>query len=147
MSKKNFKLDKVDKNSLKDFVKKSKEEKRAFILLLLDNGLKNAQIADILGISLNTVTNIKKKYLEKGLDSALNDKPRLGQPKKYDDIKEAEIIALACTDPPQGRKQWTIRLIAEELNKKPGFETITRETVRLVLKKTKQNHGLKKCGV
>jgi len=55
--------------------------------------------------------------LQEGLDSALNDKPRSGQPKKYDDGVEAEIITLTCTDPPEGRKRWTIKLLVEEMKK------------------------------
>ncbi|MDR2545819.1 MAG: hypothetical protein LBD03_09900 [Methanobrevibacter sp.] len=49
--------------------------------------------------------------------------------------KKPNIVALACTDPPEGRKRWTIKLIAETLKGKKGFETLSRETVRLVLKK------------
>jgi transposase len=99
-----------------------------------------------LDISHNTVGNIKKRYLNEGLESALNDKPRSGQPKKYDDEKETEIIALACTDPPKGHKRWTIRLIAETLREKEGFESITHQSVRLILKKAQQSHGPKRCG-
>ncbi|MGC9444919.1 MAG: helix-turn-helix domain-containing protein [Candidatus Methanospirareceae archaeon] len=54
---------------------------------------------------------------------------------------EAEIITLACTSPPDGRVRWTIRLLAEKLNEREGFETINRETVRLVLKKAKLDLG------
>jgi len=85
--------------------------------------------------------------LDEGLRFALNDKPRPGQPKRYNDKHEAEIIATACTSPPKGSKKWTLVLLVEELKKKDDFETISRETIRLVLKKAKQNHGRKKCGV
>jgi transposase len=147
MKHRNLKLNENDREYLNNVVKKAKEMNRARILLLLDKGKKIQEIVDILDISESTVAKIKKRYLNDGLDVALNDKPKSGQPKKYDDKKEAEIIALACTDPPKGRKQWTVRLIAEELNKYHGFETITRESVRVILKKHQQNHGLKKCGV
>ena len=146
MSNKIFKLKENDKKSLKIFVKKSKEELRAQILLLLDKGFKNVEIAKILDISHNTVGNIKKRYLEGGYDHALYDKPRSGQPKKYGIEEETEIIALACTDPPEGHKRWTVRLIAETLHDKKGFESITHQSVRLILKKAQQSHGLKKCG-
>jgi len=146
MSTKVFKLQEKEKNSLKSFVRKSKEEIRAHVLLLLDKGYKNVEIAKILDISHNTVGNIKKRYLEGGCPNALYDKPRSGQPKKYGIEEETEIIALACTDPPEGYKRWTIRLLAETLNSKKGFESITHQTVLNILKKTPQNHGLKKCG-
>jgi transposase len=137
----NFKLEDEDKCILNDFVKKSKEERRAYVLLLLDQGVKNGVVAKMLDISPNTVTNIKKRYLEGGMDYAIHDKPRSGQPKKYDVEKETEIIAYACTEPPKGFKKWTTRLLAEKLREKEGFETITRETVRIILKKTQQNLG------
>jgi transposase len=143
-----FNLKEEDEIVAYNMLKKSKELFRSVILILLSNSdLNQKEIAEVLDITPKTVSKIKKRYLEGGLDFALNDKPRSGQPKKYDDVKEAEIVALACTDPPKGRKRWSVRLIAEKLKDKPGFETITRETVRVTLKKTQQNHGLKKCGV
>ena len=141
MSNKNFKLQEDDKKSLKKFVRNSKEELRAQVLLLLDKGFKNVEIAKILDISHNTVGNIKKRYLEGGCDHAINDKPRSGQPKKYGIVEETEIVALACTDPPKGHKRWTVRLLAETLNNKKGFESITHQSVRIVLKKVQLNLG------
>ena len=146
MSRKNFKLPENDKKSLKKFVRKSKEVLRANVLLLLDQGFKNVEIAEMLGIDHNTVGNIKKRYLEGGYDNALYDKPRSGQPKKYGVEEETVIAALACTDPPEGHKRWTIRLLAETLRDEKGFESITHESVRVILKKTQQDHGLEKCG-
>ena len=137
----NFELSEEDKSSLTDLVKESKEVKRACVLLLLDSGVKNVVIAEKLGISANTVTNIKKRYIEGGKDHAIYDKPRSGQPKKYDIVQETEIIALACTDPPKGHKKWTTRLLAETLRERENFESITRETVRIILKKTRSNLG------
>lgn len=90
---------------------------------------------------IQTLFAILKKYFKEGLDSALSEKPRSGQPRKYEDKQRTEIVAYACTNPPEGRKRWTVRLLAEELCKEKGFETINRETIRLVLKKTKQNLG------
>jgi transposase len=131
-----FSLKEEDEVSINKLLKQSRGTFRAMMLMLLNNSdLNQKEIAKILGITPKTVGIIKKRYLEEGLDFALNDKPRPGQPKKYNDEKKAEIVALACTDPPEGKKQWTVRLIAEELRKKPGFETITRETVRITLKK------------
>jgi transposase len=147
MSSTKYNLKENDRLALCDFLKKSKEEQRAIILLLVNDGFSNVKISEILNIHENTVSRIKNKYLKEGLNSALNDKPRPGQPKKYGSKEEAEIIALACSDPPEGRKAWTVRLMAEHLKDKKGMETINRETVRLVLKKTKLNLGLKKCGV
>jgi transposase len=143
-----FALKEEDEILINKSFKKSKELFRSAILTLLNNSdLNQKEIASIFSITPKTVSKIKKRYLEEGLDSALNDKPRSGQPKKYDVEKETEIVAFACTDPPKGKKQWTVRLIAEEMKQKSGFETINRETVRIILKKTRQNHGQEKCGV
>jgi len=140
-----IKLSDEEVEYLKAFVKKgrksARELTRARILLLINGGRTEMEIKDILGISRATVSNIKKRYREEGLQSALTDKPRPGQPKKYTNRHEVEIIALACTKSPDGRKRWSLTLLTEELKKKKGFETINRETIRLILKKAKQNHG------
>jgi transposase len=143
MTKISFNDDEID--YLDDFVKKgrksARETTRARILLLLHSGKTEMEIKEILNISRATVSNTKKRYREEGLPSALSEKPRSGQPRKYKDKQEAEIIALACTNPPKGRERWTVRLLTEHLKKRKGFETINRETVRLTLKKQKPNHG------
>jgi putative transposase len=137
-----FSLKEKDEESVNKLLKKSKEELRLVILTLLNNSdLSQKEIAKILNITPKTVSKIKKRYLEEGLDSAINDNPRSGQPKKYDVEKETEIIALACTDPPEGSKRWTVRLLAETLREKEGFETVTRESVRIVLKKAQLSLG------
>ena len=99
------------------------------------------EVRDTLRISRATVSNTKKKYREEGLQYALSEKPRSGQPRKYTDAQEAEIIAMACTDPPKGRKRWTIRLLTERMKRRKGLETINRETVRLILKKAELDLG------
>ncbi len=124
---------------LNEFVKKgfrkARKVYRANVLLLANKGKKEAEIAKILSVHRKTVWRVKKRYLEEGLEAALKDKPRSGQPIKYDEKKQAEIIALACSDPPEGRKRWSIRLLVEEIHGKEGFETINFESVRLILKK------------
>jgi putative transposase len=130
---------------LRDFVKKgrksARELTRARILLLADQQKGDAEIAETLDVGRNTVWRTKKKYREEGLQSALAEKPRSGQPKKYTEKHEAEIIAQACTESPDGRKRWTLELLAEEMRKKDGFETINKESIRLILKKAKLNLG------
>ncbi|MDR1818632.1 MAG: helix-turn-helix domain-containing protein [Methanobrevibacter sp.] len=134
-----IKLKENEVKFLKEFKKKgmrnAREIMRANVLLSANNGEKPKEISEKLDVHRNTIMQIKKKYLEGDLERALNDNHRSGKPKKYSDKQEAEIVALACTDPPKGRKRWTIRLIAETLKGKKGFETLSRETVRLVLKK------------
>ncbi len=140
-----IRLPKKEVEYLRVFVKKgrksARELTRAHALLLVNNGRTEIEIKDILGISRATVSNIKKRYREEGLQSALSEKPRSGQPKKYTKRHEAEIIAQACTKSPDGRKRWSLTLLTEELKKKEGFETINRESIRIILKKAKQSHG------
>ena len=144
-------LDNESIHELKDIVKKGKravrEVNRARILLLSNAGKRNDEIAETLCINRNTVLGVKKRYIGGGMKRALQDAERSGQPKKYGDKETAEIIALACSIPPRGRKRWSIRLIAEEMKKKEGFEEINRESIRLILRKTKLNHGNEECGV
>ena len=140
-----IKLTEKEVEYLSVFVKKgrksARELTRAHVLLLVNRGRTEMEIKDTMGISRATVSNIKKRYREKGLQSALKEKPRSGQPPKYTKRHEAEIIAQACTKSPDGSKRWSLTLLTEELRKKEGFETINRESIRLILKKAKQNHG------
>lgn len=140
-----IKLTKREVKYLQEFGKKGHRKARAIIrakvLLLIHKGKKEKAIADILDISQRTVAYIKERYRNEGLESALEEKPRSGQPKKYSKKHEAEIIAQACTSAPKGRKRWTVRLLTKEVKKKKGFKAINRESVRLVLKKAKLSLG------
>jgi len=142
---KRIKLTEKELEYLREFTKKGQKSARALtrarILFLVNSGEKEKAIAKILNISRATVSNIKKRYREEGLGNALKEKPRPGQPKKYTEKHEAEIIAQACTSPPNGRKKWSMVLLAEELKKKKDFKTINRESIRLILKKAKLSLG------
>ena len=140
-----FILPEKDVEFLTDFIKRgrksARELTRARILLFLHDGKKEMEIKETLRISRATVSNVKKRYREEGLQSSLSEKPRSGQPRKYSEKQEAEIIAMACTDPPKGRERWSVRLLTERMRRRKGFETLNRETVRLTLKKAKLNLG------
>ena len=140
-----MKLERGERKVLKEFVSKgvksAREISRANILLLADKGQSTNQISRAVGIHRQKIWRIKKRYLEEGLTSALEDKPRSGQPIKYDDKKRAEIIALSCTTPPVGSNHWSVRLLVEKFKNKEGYESVNREVVRLILKKAKQSHG------
>lgn len=137
----NINLNNSEVKFLTNFIKKGLESARSLtrarILLLANQGKGDTEIAKTLGVGRSTALRIRKRYLEEGLQSALVDKPRSGQPKKYNERHAVEIIALACTKPPEGRKRWSILFLCEELRKKEGFETINKETIRLILKKNK----------
>jgi len=140
-----IKLEEDEVQYLIDFVKKgqksARELTRARILLLANKNKKNTEIVEILNVGRNTVGRIKKRYLDEGIQSALEDKTRTGQPTKYIEKHTAEIIAQACTTPPDERNKWSLSLLTEELRKKEGFETISKESIRLILKKAKLSPG------
>ena len=136
-----IKLKKSERNFLKIFLKKGSKKARAIaranILLMADKGLVTEDISEALGIHRQSVWRIKKRYMDAGIGEVLRERQRSGQPRKYTDRHNTEIIALACTSPPKGRKRWTVRLLTEHVRKKKGVKTINRESVRLVLKKAK----------
>ena len=137
----NINLKNNEEKFLTNFIRKGKKNARSLtrarILLLANQRKGDTKIAKTLGVGRSTALRIRKRYLEEGLRSALVDKPRSGQPRKYNERHAAEIIALACTKPPEGRKRWSLSLLCEELRKKEGFETINKQTIRLILKKNK----------
>ena len=93
-----------------------------------------------MSLSLQTIFNIKRRYLSKGFDSALDDRPRSGKPPKIDGTARAKITALACSTAPAGHARWTLRLLADKAVELGFCESISRETVKEVLKKTSSNH-------
>lgn len=140
-----IKLKKTEKDYLNAFVKKGIKNARAVtrarVLLLANKGEKDVRIQKLLTVGRSTVWRVRNNYLNKGVEYALMERERPGQPVKYDKKKKVEIIAYACTNPPEGRKRWTIRLLAEEIRKQEGFETVNRESVRIILKKATPSHG------
>lgn len=108
---------------------------RARILLMSDEGKPDGEIREALGISQTTIWRTRKRYLEGGLDWSLNEQPRPGAPPKLDGKQEAFLVALACSDAPEGRESWTMQLLADRLVQLGVVESISDETVRLVLKK------------
>ena len=136
-----FKLEDCDVNFLMDFVRKghksARELTRARILLLANEQKRGIDIAKTLGVCRNTVLTIKKRYAEEGLQSALKDKPRPGQPRKYSEKQVAEVIALACTLVLMDVRGGHLHFFVRNLRKKEGFETIGKESIRLILKENK----------
>ena len=96
------------------------------------------QIADALELSTDTVERVRQRFVEQGLDAALERKPRDRPAReiKLDGHAEARLIALACSAPPEGRAVWTMQLLADKLVELEVVDSISDETVRLALKKT-----------
>ena len=118
---------------------------RARTLLLLDRsqGQKRtiAEVVDAAMVSQGTVSNTKKRYFTGGLDEALYEKPRPGATPKITGEVEAYLIALNCSEPPEGYDRWTLRLLAEKLVVLELVESISHVAVGNTLKKTNSSPG------
>ena len=108
---------------------------RALILLRADEGCKDKEIVRALGTSRPTVERIRKRFVEGGLDKALNEDPRPGQRTKLDEKGQAHLIAIACSEASDGRDHWPLRLLADRLVELGVVESISHEAVRQALKK------------
>jgi transposase len=114
-------------------------------LLLLDRSQGQArklqEIADGMMTSIGTVSNVKRRYIHGGLEEALNDRPRPGAIPKITGEVEAHLIAITCSEPPDGYERWTLRLLADKLIELELVESISHVAVGEVLKKTNSNPG------
>ena len=121
----------------------AREVTRAHILLATEARVPTAQIQQVLGVSRMVIWRTQSAYGEKGLDYALYDAARPGQPAKYGTDQEAEVVALACSQPPEGAARWTIRSLTIAARHRHKLEGINRESIRQILKKTAVNLGAK----
>ena len=120
---------------------------RARILLKADinhegGGWSDPEIGEALETSRPTVERVRKRFALEGLAAALYPRPRLTPPeRRLDGKKEAHLVALACSAPPEGRQRWTLRLLASGLIEREIVDTVSHETVRQTLKKTNSSPG------
>ncbi len=118
---------------------------RARILLLLDQSQgetrKPQEIAEVMMISMGTVYNIKNRWMEGGIEQALNDRPRPGAVPKINGEVEAHLLAITCSEPPEEHEHWTLRLLANKLVELELVESISHVAVGEVLKKTRSSRG------
>jgi len=112
--------------------------RRARILLMADDGVVDREIAEALGCSRSTAYQVRKRYHERGIDAVHRKQPDRTYERKLDGEAEARLIALACSDPPEGRSRWTLRLLADEpvTLDEVEFDSVAHETVRKTRKKT-----------
>lgn len=115
--------------------------KRVLILLALDNktdsNLNHKQIASALNTTVTTIVATARNYAQNGLDSAImhHYNPSSVRPRKTNGELEAHVIQLACGEAPEGYARWTLELLTEEVNKKGVAEPVSKETIRVMLKK------------
>ena len=137
-----FKLKSGDRKKLQTFIRskpKGNENVRAITLLFRDGGQTRAETADALGSTPQTVTNTCQNYDNLGLGRALKDDPRPGGPVKFDDRIKSGIVAMLCSDPPEGFDRWTLELVKEKAIEKGIVDSVSKEKIRIILKE----HDLK----
>jgi len=103
--------------------------KRAQILLAADAGSKDETIARVVGVGTSTVYRTKQGFVEDGLERALTEAPRPGASRKLGAADESLLIALACSQPPDGRAKWTLSLLAGEMVRLTAHKTLSRDTI------------------
>ena len=124
------------KTSLTKGTLPARVQTRARILDLLHRRHTPSEIAAVLGVGIATVFNIKRRYLAEGLQAALQERSRPGQPCRIDGVARAKITALACSKAPDGHARWTLRLLADKSIELGFCDAISHSTVKEVLKKT-----------
>jgi transposase len=109
--------------------------KRALVLLGADDGGKDAEVAAKARVSTGTVERLRQRFFEEGLQAALSERPRPGKPPKLNGRQEAYVIALACSDPPEGRVRWTLRLLADRLVELEIVDEVSHHSIGRLLKR------------
>ena len=132
---------------------KSQKILNALILLGCDEGeyqtkrSTNDEIARILNISMKKIDRVKKRFVMESIEVALNGKKKKRiYDKKTDGDFEAHLVAISCSEPPEGFARWSLRLLADKVVELNYIDSISHESVRRILKKTKSNLGDKKVG-
>jgi transposase len=108
---------------------------RAQILLHAADGASDDEIAKAIRVGRSTVERTRKRFVEGGVERALNEQPRPGAKRKLDGKQEALLIATACSSPPEPRARWTMKLLADKLVELKVVESISDETIRRTLKR------------
>jgi putative transposase len=106
---------------------------RALALLQLAKGVSAPQIARMVPLTAQAVRKLAHRYQQGGLERALYEKQRPGAAEVLDHSQKQRIIAMVCSDPPEGRARWTVRLVAEEAVKRKLAPEVGRETIRILL--------------
>ena len=106
---------------------------RALALRQLAQGASAPQVAKVVPLTSQAIRNIGHRYQQGGLESALFEKQRPGAAAVLDHSQKQRIIAMVCSDPPEGRARWTVRLVAQEAVKRKLIPHVGRETIRILL--------------
>jgi len=130
---------KLIKQLISKGIEKARKITRCRILLLADEGKTDTQIIEALKTARNTIRQVRTRYVKEGLETAINEQSRPGAPKKFSGRQRAKITAIACSQAPEGRNRWTLRLIADRVVELKMVDSISYQTVKRILKKTNSN--------
>ena len=120
--------------------------KRGLALLKADAGRADREVAAAVSLSAATVARVRKRFVEEGVEAAINDRPRPGRGRKLNGRQEAHLVAITCSNAPEGHAHWTLQLLADQVVALEFAGSISLETVRQILKKTNSNPGRRKSG-
>ena len=120
--------------------------KRALALLKADAGRADREAAAAVSLSAATVARMRRRFVEEGVEAAINDRPRPGRGRKLNGRQEAHLVAITCSNAPEGHAHWTLQLLADQVVALEFAGSISLETVRQILKKTNSNPGRRKSG-
>jgi transposase len=139
-------LTETERDSLGALISKGKGAARrlahARVLLKADRGLTDEAVAEAVEVSRPTVERVRKRFVEEGLEAALDPgKPERYRERKLDGELEAKLVALTCSAPPEGQARWTLRLLADRMVELEYVESLSYETVRRTLKQTISSLG------
>jgi putative transposase len=139
MKKQHIQLTSENREKLESVIKKGEQKaktyRRALALLELDRGKTYSAVSETVQMTIGTVSSLSKQYRQKGLD-ALYDRPRSGRPVKIDGELRTKITALACSTPPEGHAEWSLRLLADKVVELGFSDEISHTYVSTLLKKT-----------
>ncbi len=148
-------LNEEEREQLKSMIRKGKVAgyriKHAQILLKLDEipeneGWSQEKIGEAYGAAIMTVSGVAKRYVLEGMEAALGRKEQENRHRKIDGDVEAQIVAIACSEAPEGRERWTLQLIADEVVRLGIVESLSHTAVADTLKKTNLSLGARRSG-
>lgn len=150
-------LQKEEREALEAITRKGSHQSQkvvnAFVLLNCDEGefndhrLRGVDVANVLRISMRKVDRVKKRFVEDGMEAALGGRQgRRVHERKADGDFEAHLVALSCSKPPEGFARWSLRLLADRVVELQYIDSVSHETIRRVLKKTKSSPGRRSAG-
>ena len=145
-------LEKDERDDLAEIIRKGSHKSQKVVNALIlrncdegpcqNNAMKNEDVAAVLRISMRKIDRVKKRFVEEGLEIALcGRKGERVYKKKADGDFEAHLVALSCSEPPEGFLRWSLRLLADRVVELDYIDSVSYETVRRVLKKTKSSPG------